>query len=133
MNMLLADKTTPQSLPQPKRQSWDEDQYPVLDSSDVNELETNRARGAELDAKAPGPQILEIGLKDVREELETDCERGAELDAKAPGPQILEIGSKDARKELGTNSARGVELDAKAPGPQILELEPKSPRAELEG
>lgn len=48
-------------MPNPRRQSWYEQQRPRLDSSAVAELGARVPRLAEAEGEAPGPLIIEIG------------------------------------------------------------------------
>ena len=48
-------------LPLSRKQSWSDGPNPMLDSATIIEMEAKNPRCPELDAKAPGPHILEIG------------------------------------------------------------------------
>lgn len=60
MDMLPVRKSVSPVSPLSRRQSWNNEPYPMLDSSVVTELEANTLRAPELDAEAPGPHVLEI-------------------------------------------------------------------------
>ena len=80
MDMLPAGKS-PSSpvLPLSRKQSWNDGQHPMPDSSAVVEVEAMNPRTPELDAEAPGPHILEIGAQEPV--LELECQRSiAELE-----------------------------------------------------
>ena len=67
---LPAGKSASLRMPLLRERSQDLDQYPAPDPSVVMELEANRRRGAELDAEAPGPHVLELEPGSPRVELE---------------------------------------------------------------
>ncbi len=60
MDMLPLRKPAPSVPPTLKRLSWNDGQYPMLDSSTVVEVEARNPTDPELDAEAPGPQVLEF-------------------------------------------------------------------------
>ena len=62
MDMLPARKPASSPfLPLSRKQSWSDGPNPMLDSSTIVEMEAKNPRAPELDAKAPGPHVLEIG------------------------------------------------------------------------
>ena len=80
MDMLPAGKSRSSPvLPLSRKQSWNDGQHPMLESSAVVEVEAMNPRTPELDAEAPGPHILEIGAQESV--LELECQRSiAELE-----------------------------------------------------
>ena len=60
MDMLPLRKSAPAVPPISKKLSWSDGQHPMLDSSAVMEAEAKNPPVQELDAEAPGPQILEF-------------------------------------------------------------------------
>ena len=64
----------PALLPVPplsRNQSWNDGPNPMLDSSDIIEVEARNPQAPELDAEAPGPHILEIETLEPVLEMES--------------------------------------------------------------
>ena len=60
MDMIPTGKSVLQALPPSRTPSWNDGPHPMLDSSAVMEVEANNPQAPELNAEAPGPQILEF-------------------------------------------------------------------------
>lgn len=72
MDMLPAHRTaSPPTLQSSREQPHDDGLYPMLDSSRRIEVEANNPRKPELDAEAPGPQIMEIETAEPALEMYT--------------------------------------------------------------